>query len=79
MPGRGRDHEQAVRVAAYFIWEREGRPHGRAHVHWHWALVEQSGKGSGRGDRIMGDEEKLLAGRPDVNFPALLTKDVMGG
>jgi hypothetical protein len=25
------------------------------------------------------DEEKVLAGRPDANMPALLTKDVPGG
>jgi hypothetical protein len=25
------------------------------------------------------DEEKILAGRDDVNYPALLTKDVPGG
>ena len=25
------------------------------------------------------DEEKILEGRPDVNLPALLTKDVQGG
>ena len=25
------------------------------------------------------DEEKILAGRHDVNLPALLTKDVQGG
>jgi hypothetical protein len=25
------------------------------------------------------DEEKILAGRIDVNLPALLTKDVQGG
>ena len=25
------------------------------------------------------DEEKILAGRTDVNMPALLTKDVQGG
>ena len=25
------------------------------------------------------DEEKILAGRSDVNMPALLTKDVQGG
>lgn len=25
------------------------------------------------------DEEKILAGRPDANIPALLTKDVPGG
>jgi hypothetical protein len=27
----------------------------------------------------MEDEEKVIAGRPDVNYPALLTKDVPGG
>jgi hypothetical protein len=27
----------------------------------------------------MEDEEKILAGRIDVNIPALLTKDVQGG
>lgn len=27
----------------------------------------------------MEDEEKILAGRHDVNYPALLTKDVAGG
>ncbi len=25
------------------------------------------------------DEEKILAGRHDINYPALLTKDVPGG
>lgn len=29
-------------------------------------------------DRML-DEEKILAGRDDVNLPALLTKDVLGG
>jgi len=27
----------------------------------------------------MEDEEKIIAGRPDVNYPAMLTKDVPGG
>ena len=27
----------------------------------------------------MDEEEKVLAGRPDANMPALLTKDVQGG
>ena len=30
-------------------------------------------------DAHLEDEEKLLAGRDDVNYPALLTKDVPGG
>ena len=32
-----------------------------------------------RADEPMEDEEKILAGRHDVNYPALLTKDVPGG
>jgi len=30
-------------------------------------------------DDRMDDEEKILAGRNDVNYPAHLTKDVPGG
>ncbi|MEA2777965.1 MAG: hypothetical protein QOF90_3371 [Acetobacteraceae bacterium] len=30
-------------------------------------------------DDRMEDEEKIMAGRDDVNYPALLTKDVPGG
>jgi hypothetical protein len=30
-------------------------------------------------DDFIDDEEKILAGRHDVNYPALLTKDVPGG
>jgi hypothetical protein len=32
-----------------------------------------------RPDEHLEDEEKILAGRVDVNMPALLTKDVQGG
>ena len=32
-----------------------------------------------RPDEPMGEEEKILAGKPDANIPALLTKDVLGG
>jgi hypothetical protein len=27
----------------------------------------------------VGDEEKIMAGRVDVNYPAMLTKDMPGG
>jgi hypothetical protein len=30
-------------------------------------------------DEPMEDEEKIIAGRHDVNYPAMLTKDVPGG
>lgn len=37
--GGGLLSEQAVRERAYYIWEREGRPHGRDHEHW--AMAER--------------------------------------
>ncbi len=30
-------------------------------------------------ESAMDDEEKILAGRTDVNMPALLTRDALGG
>jgi Protein of unknown function (DUF2934) len=54
---------------AYFLWESEGRPEGRALDHWKRAAAE---------NRFV-DEEKVLAGRPDANIPAMLTEDVPGG
>jgi len=71
--------EQTVRDRAYFIWEREGRPAGRAHDHWYRAIGEASPPAPGPDEQPMLDEEKILAGRIDVNMPALLTKDVPGG
>ena len=74
-----RNREQAIRERAYLIWEREGRPHGRADDHWRYATVEWVGEVRERDDEFMDDEEKVLAGRYDANIPALLTKDVRGG
>jgi hypothetical protein len=31
------DQEQRIRARAYRIWEEEGRPEGRAEVHWDMA------------------------------------------
>jgi hypothetical protein len=61
------------------IWESEGRPEGRADDHWQFAFIENSSGERVRDDEHMDDEEKILAGRPDANIPALLTKDVRGG
>ncbi len=33
----------------------------------------------GQDNEHLDDQEKILAGRYDVNYPALLTKDVAGG
>jgi hypothetical protein len=80
MPEPDEYTEQAIREMAYFIWEREGRPEGCDRDHWERAIVEISGGDiRGRDDEFLQDEEKIMAGRPDANMPALLTKDVPGG
>lgn len=79
MPEPDRNQEQAVRETAYFIWEREGRPEGRAQDHWTRATTEGVAAEHSRDDELIEDEEKILADRPDANIPALLTKDVPGG
>jgi hypothetical protein len=71
--------EQTIREAAYFIWEREGRPDGRAQDHWGQAIAEKFSDKRRQDEDFLDDEEKLLAGRADANMPALLTKDVPGG
>jgi hypothetical protein len=79
MPEMVENFEQIVREVAYSLWEREGRPAGRALDHWVRAIAERAGKDAGAGDEPIEDEEKVLAGRLDANIPALLTKDVPGG
>jgi Protein of unknown function (DUF2934) len=79
MPDPYRSAEDVIREAAYFIWEREGRPTGWALDHWDRAIIETGVDESHSDDEPLEDEEKVLAGRPDVNMPALLTKDVPGG
>jgi hypothetical protein len=79
MPEPDRNEEQAVRETAHLIWERDGRPEGRSQDHWGRAVIERFGEERSRDDECMEDEEKVIAGRPDANIPALLTKDVPGG
>ena len=79
MPEPERDAEQAVREAAYRLWEREGRPDGKADDHWRRAMIELGTQEREDDDALMDDEEKVMAGRSNANIPALLTKDVPGG
>ena len=69
---------RTIREAAYFIWENEGRPDGRAEEHWSRAAAHVATPVPQPNDDT-DDEEKVLAGRPDANIPAMLTKDVPGG
>ena len=78
MPESDRNNEAAIRERAYFIWLLEGRPEGRARHHWLSAILEELGESHERADEFI-DEEKVLAGHPDANIPAMLTKDVRGG
>ena len=66
--------DDVIREAAYFIWEREGRPEGCAAEHWARALAEVRETD----DNLLGEEEKIMANLP-ANLPALLTEDVRGG
>ena len=40
-----REYEQLIRERAYAIWEREGRPAGRAEAHWFQALRDLQAEG----------------------------------
>jgi hypothetical protein len=79
MPESHLDKELAIRERAYFMWLREGCPDGRAQDHWLSAAIEEFGDDRRRDDEFIEEEEKVIAGRPDANIPALLTKDVRGG
>ena len=37
--------EEPVKVAAYYIWEKEGRPDGEDQRHWYLAIAELSSHG----------------------------------
>jgi hypothetical protein len=66
--------DEAVSEAAYFIWESEGRPEGKALDHWDRAVVQIAGSD----DDLLDEQEKIMADLP-ANLPALLTKDARGG
>jgi hypothetical protein len=84
MPGSQERQEAAIRKAAYLIWLQEGCPEGRARLHWDMAIADHARdqhpaeQRPGHDDQTP-DEERILDGRHDVNFPAMLTKDVPGG
>jgi Protein of unknown function (DUF2934) len=79
MSDRNSNDDKTIRDRAYFIWEDEGRPEGRAHDHWKRAIGEAFRRELRVEPEQMLEEEKILAGHDDVNMPALLTRDVQGG
>jgi hypothetical protein len=68
--------EQSIREAAFFLWEREGRPEGRALDHW--TAAQRTAAHREQGD-LIADEEAVIEGDPAADYPAVLTKDVPGG
>jgi hypothetical protein len=90
MPDPDPNTEKAIRETAYYLWEKEGRPEGRDQDHWVRAAKDllatpakptkrKAAPKSARKTDHLEDEEKVIAGHPDVNMTALLVKDVPGG
>ncbi len=71
------DEKKLVRERAYFFWEREGRPDGRAREHWLRAVAEHI-DADRHDDDLTSDIELIVDGQP-ADYPAVLTKDARGG
>ena len=61
--------EESVRTAAYYIWEKEGRPNGKDLTHWYLAIAELSSNRSSPPKRAakkasIAKPKKLSATRP---------------
>jgi DUF2934 family protein len=60
MPDKTSELEERVRERAYLLWEREGRPEGRADEHWRRAAELEVAEAApeGEGGRHTDDAEK---------------------
>jgi hypothetical protein len=64
--------EESVRIAAYYIWEKEGRPDGEDLRHWYLAIAELSSNRSSPPKRTakktsIAKPKKISATRPKSN------------
>ena len=64
--------EESVRIAAYYIWEKEGRPDGEDLRHWYLAIAELSSNGTSPAKRAakkasIAKPKKISATRPKSN------------
>ncbi len=64
--------EESVRIAAYYIWEKEGRPNGEDLRHWYLAIAELSSNGTSPPKRAakkvsIAKPKKISATRPKSN------------
>lgn len=70
------DEDRSVRERAYYIWEHEGRPEGRAREHWLRAVADAAP--TDHDADFLADQEAIVEGLP-ADLPAVLTKDARGG
>ena len=65
MPTTHKPAEAEIARTAYFIWEQEGRPHGRDRAHWLQAekLLKRPGRYAAKGDgaAAAGSSSKTLS------------------
>lgn len=64
--------EESVRIAAYYIWEKEGRPDGEDLRHWYLAIAELSSDGTSQPKRAakkasIAKPKKISAARAKSN------------
>lgn len=64
--------EESVRIAAYYIWEKEGRPEGEDLRHWYLAIAELSSNGSSRSTGAA--KKTSVARRKKISPPRSKTK-----
>ena len=67
--------QQAIQERSYFLWEGEGRPHGRSLDHWLTAEAELSLGGeskpkTARAKRVVADAAKPAVKRAAAKRPA---------
>jgi hypothetical protein len=68
-----------VRALAYTIWEQEGRPDGRAAVHWAEAERRLAGTAASGHINAEGYEEDAPAGRPPIDIIPAAAKPGQSG
>jgi len=71
-----------ARMTGYYPhsnWGIRAMPDPDRAKEWRAEMYPASREAPARRDDVLDDEEKVVAGQPDVNMTALLTRDVLGG
>ena len=64
------DLTEKIRKRAHLIWERQGRPHGRAEQHWEQAVHEIENEEAARVRAVADGAEKTSASGGDADKSA---------